>query len=302
MIELLQKESLSLMKKQHFDCLGVVTVDFSTGIVDSFEIYEKKLLCNTSNLYFDLASITKAMTLTGVYCISPEIFTDEMLLLLEHRGGFPSWGRLHKKHWKEILLARKVKASSTNYSDLSALRLQLEIETQTQRPLYDTCSIFWHQEVHHWKDTPSAKIFPVTGVRRGKPICGSVNDDNAFFIEEKLSHAGLFATVEGMAKSFVNLNERYNLIERINKSFKTRTKKRRFIYGLDTIDTEESLAGLGCSLQTFGHLGFTGNSFWIDGLRYRGIGIFSNACYPYRYYREKLNFLRRRLGTVFWQL
>ena len=291
-----------MMREQRFDCLGVVTIDFSTGAVESFEIREKKLLCETSHLYFDLASITKALTLTGAYCISPEIFTDKMLLLLEHRGGLSSWGRLHKKFWQQILLKHEIKESSTNYSDLSALRLQLEIEVQIDRPLYDMCSVFWHQDLHHWKEIPSGKISPITGMRRGRSICGDVNDDNAFLLEEKLSHAGLFSTAEGMAKSFVNLNERYDLVEKVNRAFKTRREKRRFIYGLDTVNTRESLAGSGCSLQTFGHLGFTGNSFWIDGLTLRGLGILSNACYPYRYHREKLNLLRRRLGAIFWQM
>ena len=301
MIEYLKKESLHLMKTQSFDYLGLVAVDFKTGMLDSFEIHEKSHLVENCSLYFDLASITKMLTLTTTYFMTPETFTKDMLLLLEHRGGFPAWGRLPKKNWKSLLLNREIRESPTEYSDLSALRLQLEIEEYTGRTLYEICSTLWDKDVYHWNEIPPNKISPVTGMRRGKPICKTVQDDNAFFLGGKLSHSGIFATVQGLAKSLIHFNERYDFINKTTTALKRQKENNRFIYGLDTVHSKDTLAGPGCSPQTFGHLGFPGNSIWIDGSKYKGIGILSNASYPYRYHREQLNLLRRRLGEIYWQ-
>ena len=51
--------------------------------------------------------------------------------------------------------------------------------------------------------------------------------------------------------------------------------KERFILGFDTVQNpSNTLAGAGCSDSCFGHLGFTGTSFWIDAKKEIGHIIF----------------------------
>ena len=297
MMERLREEALLLMAKQHFDALGLATVDFKEGRVQAFALRDNIPSEDAQTLSFDLASITKAMTLSSSYFLSPDLFTEEMVLLLEHRGGLPAWARLPRGQWREFVSSFPLSPSPTEYSDLSALRLQVELEQRAQRPLYDLCSSLWHKDVHHWRESPGDKIYPTTGLRGGRPLCGEVNDDNAFFVGEKMAHAGLFATAQALGLSLVNFNERLDLLAKMEAAFRARDKESRFLYGFDT---ERDPAGPGCSPHTFGHLGFTGTSFWVDAQRAKGLVVLSNACYPFCHRREDLGILRRRMGKIFW--
>jgi CubicO group peptidase (beta-lactamase class C family) len=68
------------------------------------------------------------------------------------------------------------------------------------------------------------------------------------------------------------------------------------------MDKANTLAGLGCSENTFGHLGFTGTSFWIDLEKARGAVILTNATQSYWYERSGLTNLRKTIGEAIWKL
>ena len=296
----LRQASLSLLHGQHFDSLSVATIDLQSKTTDSFDVTKASGVREGSSLCFDLASITKALTLSGAYLAKPDLFNDDMLLLLEHRAGLPSWARLSKDGWRQWLMEFPIKDSPTEYSDLCALRLQIEIEKRAGRPLYDICRPFWDEGIHHWSRLPKDVHCPVTGFRQGRPVSAAVDDDNAFCLGGPLAHAGLFSTSGALARTLVNLDTHHGLVKKMAAAFKRRGN-RRFLYGMDTARGGDTLAGPGHSPETFGHLGFTGTSFWIDIRLKKGLVVLSNACYPYKYHRKGLNALRKKLGALFWR-
>jgi len=289
------------MENQHFSCLAVGVIDFNKSKFDFFEISDKNNVSIDPHLFFDLASLTKPLTLSATYHLHAEIFTEDMLCLLNHRAGLPSHGRLSQSDWREHLLSFPITASETLYSDYSPLRLMLEIEKKMSKKLKDICSIYWDEDLVFWQDLKNGSLCPPTGFRRGKPIIGQVHDDKAYSIKEFTSHAGLFATVRGLGESLLNLNKQTDFVSKMKKNFNTRKDFGRFLCGWDTVaDPNETLAGLGCSKNTFGHLGFTGTSVWIDTDTYRASIILTNATESYWYERSGLKLLRQSLGQMIW--
>lgn len=286
----------SLLGKQNFDCLGYAIIDFKNNEIPiRFEIDGSQVL-EQSSLYFDLASLTKPLTLAAVYHHKKEKFSPAMELLLNHRAGLPAYGPLSKDSWRDYILSLEIAESETLYSDYSALRLMLELESQSGKKLEDLCNFYWDEELYHWTKLPKEVNCPATGTRQGRPIIGEVNDQNAYVIEDFCSHAGLFSTVTGLANSLISLNKATGFIAEMS----SQNSSNRFICGWDTPSGIDTLAGQGCGQQTFGHLGFTGTSIWIDCQKNIGQILLTNATCKSSYSRDKLNELRRELGTMGW--
>ena len=295
---------INLLKDLHFDCLAVGVVDFDALKYQAFEISGKNNISKNPYLYFDLASLTKFLTLSSVYFMHPDLFDDKMVLLLNHQGGITSHGRLPFKTWKDQILSYPIKKSPTNYSDYSALRLQLELEKKSGTKLKELCDSFWDKDLLYWTDLSSATKSPITGIRSKKEIAGQVHDDNAFNLKECLSHAGLFATIDGLCKSLINLQKGCDFIKKWEKAFLSlEDTNQRFVCGCDrVINIKETLAGDGASIKTFGHLGFTGTSIWIDVEKMYGSVILTNATKNFSYCREGLRRLRMTLGSEIWKI
>ena len=156
------------------------------------------------------------------------------------------------------------------------------------------------QKYVFWKDL-NDEYCPSTGFRSGREIRGVVHDPNAYVIDEFCSHAGAFATIEGLAKTFLKLNESTDFIKRVADEAEKKCEQ-RFIWGFDTASKDgNSLAGNGCFKHTFGHLGFTGTSIWIDPQKMIGSLLFSNATKWFWYDKVLLNELRRHTGRRVWE-
>jgi CubicO group peptidase (beta-lactamase class C family) len=254
-------------------------------------------------LYFDLASLTKPLTNSAVFLKSPSLFDDKMMLLLNHKAGLPVGGLLSKKTWATELLSYEIKESPAVYSDYSSLRCMLELEKKSGMKLEDLCSYYFDKELLHWKKLPEDSFSPEYGTRNKKIVCGEVHDNNCFNIGSFVSHAGLFATINGLCQSLLNLDREAKMCEQVQKIFATNPPpENRFILGFDRVlDSENTLAGKGCSTMTFGHLGFTGTSFWIDLKTMRASVILTNATQTYWYERSGLNQLRKTLGEAIWK-
>ena len=299
----LKNECLTLLSQQHFDCLAVGIIDFKKSTIESFEISNQYEFSDKPFLFFDLASITKVLTNSSILLKNPEIFDDKMKLLLKHQAVLPMGGRLSKYDWREFLNKYEIKKSETLYSDYSSLRCMLEIEKKTGKKLKELCSFYFDQNLKHWMELNEFDHSPITGFRNKHDICGEVHDDNCFVISEFISHAGLFATVDGLCQSLINLNQQVELIEKIKAMYKTQNEADRYIGGFDRVqDLNNTSAGSGCSLKTFGHLGFTGTSFWIDIEQMKGAVILTNATRSYWYDRAGLVDLRKKIGSMIWNL
>ena len=300
----LQMLAINLMRNQKFDALAVGIIDFKLGDFNSFEIHSSNVFSKTPELYFDIASLTKPVTLAANYLLHPEWFNNDMILLLNHRGGLPAWGRLSgrlsKEQWRNQINSYPIIPSQTLYSDYSALRLMLEIEKKSGKNFKTLCFEYLDNEIKFWKDIEDKSKCPITGIRNSKPIQGIVHDDNAHIISEFCSHAGLFGTINGICKTLLTLEKKKNLTNFMSEEFDKKNHE-RYIAGWDTVeDYSNTLAGDGAGLKTFGHLGFTGTSIWIDAEKKIGHVILTNATRENWYDRKGLNDLRKGIGKYIW--
>jgi len=296
------RTQLASVIKEHlpqgpFDAIGVGVIDFKTYSYTTIEgdFFERKIkLRDEPFLYFDLASLTKPLTNSLAYFLSPESFDEKMLLALNHRGGIPSWGLLAHSDWKQQILSYPIKESETVYSDFSALRVQLELE-KTGIDQKKLCSSVWDAETRFWKDLP----FHFPTVKTNGRKYGQVHDPNAFVINDFTSHAGLFSTTDGLCRTLINYDQKTGFIKKVMAD--SQNSSHRFSFGWDRVaNPQETLAGKGCGKFTFGHLGFTGTSIWIDPEKLLGHVILTNAVKEHWYDKQHLNELRRLLGELIW--
>ena len=293
------------MKRQNFDYLALGIIDFKANQYHTLASARGNLAAEWQQdyrqTYFDLASVSKPLNLALSNLIRPDLFDESMIFLLEHRAGLPAWGRLSHQGWKEQLLSYKLSAAPTEYSDFGALRLMLELEKKLGHGLKQLVSAHWDKEVCFWKDLPDGAISAPTGMRRGDWIVGEVHDDNAKVIDDYTSHAGLFGTIDGVCRTLIGLQQNHHLLSHIQSAARALPPEQRFVRGWDRVlNPQNTLAGAGCSSSTFGHLGFTGTSIWIDAEAQLGHVILTNGTVQAWYQKEGLNELRRLIGQWVW--
>lgn len=292
--ESLKKNQLAQIKSAPFDHLAFSVINFKTKSSESWLIKDNKL-AQDQNLYFDLASLTKALTL-GVYFLKCEDnFTAEMLSLLEHRAGLPAYGILSKDSWRETIKSYPIDINApTLYSDYSSLRLMLEIGSDQ---LKKTCETSW-REILFWKDLTAEQIGK--SVSSGAPK-GLVHDPNALIISDFCSHAGLFGTIKGVTETLLHLNENFQLLAKNIERSKYKVE-RPYFQGWDSVmNTDHTLAGAGAGENAFGFLGFTGTCMWLDPQKELGWVMLTNATKKYWHERKILNELRRSAGEFIWK-
>jgi len=291
----------TLMPHELFDALGVGVIDFKKKnfeVVEANNFEGEVKIKSEPTLYFDLASLSKPLTNSLSYFLKPEAFDAATLLCLNHRAGLPAWGLLPHKGWKEQILSYPIKESETLYSDFSALRVLLELEKKKidQKKL---CAEVWDKETLSWLDLPQHFPTPQYGFKNSNPNFGQVHDPNAWVVGEFCSHAGLFSTVDGLCRTLLNYQVKTGFIEKVKADLQKHTN--RFSFGWDRVENpENTLAGRGCGKNTFGHLGFTGTSIWIDPDKMLGHVILSNATKYHWYDKQGINDLRRAVGEAVW--
>jgi hypothetical protein len=254
-----------------------------------------------SSIYYDLASVSKVLTNGIAYLDDPNKTTDEMWLLLNHRAGLPPYGELNKSSWREDLQSYAIKESPTVYSDFSAIRYMLEYEKNNKVLLKDIVSSYWADGIYHWKDLPKDVMVVPNGMRHQEVIAGEVHDPRAYHLDEFVTHAGLFGPIAGVCQTLINLEERTGFLKKIKSLIQEDNKTQRFYGGWDRAeDPVNTLAGSGCGEFTFGHLGFTGTSIWIDPDTRKGHVILTNATKNFWYNKTELNTVRRQIGSLIW--
>ena len=132
----------------------------------------------------------------------------------------------------------------------------------------------------------------IDNLYRNKIVKGFVHDENAFLMGGVSGHAGLFSNSYDIAKyaqTMINFGI-YNGSRVFNSySIKKTTKKQNIPYGSDYAlgwDTPSirgnSSAGDLFSKGSYGHLGFTGTSLWVDPNQKIIIILLTNRTYPTR--------------------
>lgn len=284
----------------NFSFASVAIIDFKQAEYSAKSFYLPEFQTISNDLIYDLASLTKPLTLGLARLAKAECFNANLDLLLQHRAGLPAFGRLSGDSWQEHLLSFDLSEAPELYSDYSALRAMLEFDQCCDISMQELCEKFYADDIKFWKklSLDQQQQCVITGERGKELIQGQVHDPNAFNIGSFCSHAGLFATIDGIANALLRMQKEFNFLkvvsERINPSY-------RFVDGFDTVqDLEKTLAGVGCGSQTFGHLGFTGTSFWIDVEKELGWILLSNATENFWFERKFLHQLRRHIGQLVW--
>ena len=133
---------------------------------------------------------------------------------------------------------------------------------------------------------------------RNRLLCGEVHDENAAAMGGVAGHAGLFGTAESvLAVSGAWLRAHQGkgsiLDGELVRQFTTRQEpasRSSWALGWDTPSAPSS-SGSCFSERSFGHLGYTGTSLWIDPLCELEVVLLSNRVHPSRR-NEKIKVFR----------
>ncbi len=138
---------------------------------------------------------------------------------------------------------------------------------------------------------------------RTENIWGEVHDGNAHFMNGVAGHAGVFSTALEtfqLARQFLP-NSTTLLDPETCKIFQT-----NFTRGMNEdrsaafqlASTPESTAGKLMSPESFGHLGFTGTSLWIDPVKDRIFILLTNRTHDHSLPFTNINYVRRRFHDL----
>jgi beta-glucosidase-like glycosyl hydrolase/CubicO group peptidase (beta-lactamase class C family) len=247
--------------------------------------------------------------------------------LLTHSGGAHWWVDLwDKAQNKEEALdyiyqlpLDYTPGDSMIYSDLGLIMTGQILETVTGKPIDQLAAdmIYKPMGVNNTMFNPPKDLLPriapteIGGSMNRGLIHGDVHDENAFFFNGVSTHAGLFSTAEDLAALAQMLLN--GGIYRHHRFFSPHTIKywtsRQNIpegsaraVGWDTPSDHGSSAGDYFSKGSFGHLGFTGTSIWIDPNRKIAIILLSNRVYPTRerggMYEVRRNFYKEAMKAL----
>ncbi len=221
-------------------------------------------------------------------------------MLLAHSSGLPAHLPLYERAGTRdeltILAAKTPLANDpgtyVEYSDIGFIVLGEALTRLADEPLDTFCQreVFGPLGISHTGFNPLLEqraLIPPTldgqGFRK-RVIQGEVNDENASAMGGVSAHAGLFAPAEDVALfAQAMLNGGAPVFRPENVVFFTRreplpTGTSRTL-GWDT-PSQASLAGQHFLPGSFGHLGFTGTSLWIDPERQISITLLTNRTWP----------------------
>ena len=228
---------------------------------------------------------------------NPEV---TMRMLLAHSSGLPAYEKLFlRAKTREELLAAAFATpltadpgARTEYSDIGFIILGIALERLAEEPLDSFCrrEIFGHLGMLHTAFRPPAawrdSIPPTVDDRsfRQRVIQGEVQDENASVMGGVASQAGLFSTAGDLA-IFANamLEGGRPVFRRETVAVFTRRETSPAgttrALGWDT-PSLPSQSGKYFSATSFGHLGYTGTSLWIDPVRQLSVTLLTNRTWP----------------------
>ncbi len=221
-------------------------------------------------------------------------------MLLAHSSGLPAYEKLFLKATTrdELLAAAFVTpltadpGARAEYSDIGFIILAVALERIADESLDRFCQreVFGPLGMVHTTFNPPAawraSIPPTADDRsfRERIIQGEVQDENASVLGGVAGHAGLFATSEDLATwAHVLLQGGAPLVRPETLALFTRREAApegtSRALGWDT-PSSPSQSGKYFSAGSFGHLGYTGTSLWIDPERGLSITLLTNRTWP----------------------
>lgn len=242
-----------------------------------------------------------------VTAIVPEFATDDarrtlvtLRMLLAHSSGLPAYEKLFLRAQtrEELLQAAFAMELTTDpgtraeYSDIGFIILGVALERLADEPLDHFCQreVFGPLAMSRTTFNPAKalrqSILPTADDQtfRHRIIQGEVQDENASVLGGVAGHAGLFSTSEDLARfAHAMLNGghpivRPDTLEIFMRRDVTPTGTSRAL-GWDT-PSAPSQSGKYFSGRSYGHLGYTGTSLWIDRERQLSVTLLTNRTWP----------------------
>lgn len=225
--------------------------------------------------------------------------------LLLHNSGLPSFKPFYKKYSSPDEVISDIYSTplqyqpgtKTVYSDLGIITLAKVIEKVTGKSLDD----FSQEEIFKPLEMSSTYFNPPDSLKykiapteyddywRNKLVWGKVHDETAFMLNGVAGHAGLFSTASDISHLLLMLLNKGNYnskqiikgktIQLFTKRYSQQSTR---ALGWDTKSNTGSSAGDLFDSTSFGHLGFTGTSVWVDPTRNLFVVFLTNRVYPTR--------------------
>jgi len=221
-------------------------------------------------------------------------------MLLAHSSGLPAYDKLFMKGptREELLAAAFAVPLSTDpgtkaeYSDIGFIILGVALERLADEPLDRFCQreIFGPVGMAHSTFNPavnSRSAIPPTvddWTFRNRIIQGEIQDENASALGGVAGHAGVFSNAVDLAIfAHVMLNGGTPILRPETLALFTRREDSPAgtsrALGWDT-PSSPSQSGKYFSSRSFGHLGYTGTSLWIDPERQLSVALLTNRTWP----------------------
>ncbi len=279
-----------------FDLASVTKVMATTAM--AMVLYDRGLV----NLDAPVAEVLPEFAAIGPRSQSSERHAATVRMLLAHSSGLPAYVKLFETAGTRDELIRAACAtplvttpgSKAEYSDIGIILLGEIVSRIAGEPL----DVFAQREIFtplgmtrtrfcpppEWKSSipPTEDDFTF----RQRVIQGEANDENASVMNGVAGHAGLFAPASDVALfaecmlrggSPIFCPGTVALFTRREESPAGTSRA----LGWDT-PSEPSTSGRYFSPHSFGHLGFTGTSLWIDPARDLSVTFLSNRIWPDR--------------------
>jgi CubicO group peptidase (beta-lactamase class C family) len=244
---------------------------------------------------------------TAATAIVPEFLADDarrgevtLRMLLAHSSGLPAYEKLflHAKTRDELLRAAFTTelaadpGARAEYSDIGFIILGVALERLADEALDTFCQreVFGPLAMSHTAFNPAKalreSIPPTADDRtfRHRIIQGEVQDESASVLGGVAGHTGLFSTADDLARfAHAMLNGGQPILRPDTVALFTRREPTpegtSRALGWDTPSTP-SQSGKYFSARSFGHLGYTGTSLWIDPDRQLSITLLTNRTWP----------------------
>jgi serine-type D-Ala-D-Ala carboxypeptidase len=289
---------------------GRFTYDLSSPKVSTDSIFDlaslTKVVATTSMamILYERGLLDLEAPLTGVL---PEFAAADsrrqqvtFRMLLAHSSGLPAYEKLFLRAFTREALLREAFAvplkhdpgTHAEYSDIGFILLGMALERIAGEATDAFCQreIFAPLGMANTAFNPSVssrdRIVPTAEDRtfRKRAIQGEVQDENASVMGGVAGHAGLFSAAADLAV-FANaiLNGGQSIFQQPTIDVFTRREHSPAgssrALGWDT-PSSPSQAGKYFSAASYGHLGYTGTSLWIDPERQLSITFLTNRTWP----------------------
>jgi serine-type D-Ala-D-Ala carboxypeptidase len=223
-------------------------------------------------------------------------------MLLAHSSGLPAYVKLFQTaHNKDELLRQALSVpltadpgSHAEYSDIGFILLGQALEKLSNQAL----DLFCRRETFAKLNLAQTCFNPPAGLKptippteddrifRRRLIQGEVNDENAFVMGGVAGHAGCFATALDVSVfAQCMLQGGSPLVKKETLEIFTRRQDSppgtSRALGWDT-PSQPSQSGRYFSSRSYGHLGYTGTSLWIDPDRQLSVTLLTNRTWPDR--------------------